>query len=162
MSELLQIQRILVPSNCIQLAHMHLQRMGQLANEGFALWAGDVRGEDFLVQETIIPNQRAVRTATGMCVTVDGNELHRINVWLYEHRMTLVAQLHSHPSDAYHSETDDTYPIATASGSVSIVVPNFAQTNFSLTECAIYRLLPECGWVLLKAREVQDLLLLVN
>jgi hypothetical protein len=59
----------------------------------------------------------------------------------------LIAQIHSHPSEAYHSETDDTYPIATTAGALSIVVPDFAIRPFRLNDCAVYRLLPKQGWV---------------
>ena len=53
-------------------------------------------------------------------------ELPRLNVLLHERNLTLVAQLHSHPTNAYHSSTDDTYPIVTRAGRISLVVPDFA------------------------------------
>jgi hypothetical protein len=36
-------------------------------------------------------------------------------------------QVHTHPSEAFHSPTDDDYPIVHSTGFLSLVIPNFAQ-----------------------------------
>ena len=77
---------------------------------------------------------------------VDGPELHRLNVWLYEARQVVGVQVHSHPGAAYHSETDDAYPIATLDGSLSIVLPFFGRDGFGSTDVAVYRL-GQDGWL---------------
>jgi hypothetical protein len=48
--------------------------------------------------------------------------------------------VHSHPTEAYHSETDDRYAIVTEDGGHSLVVPDFARHPMALSGCAIYRL----------------------
>lgn len=160
MSGLRNVATVRVPNSCAEEAHAHLKRVGALGHEGFALWAGVRDGETFNVRRTIIPAQRALRTDLGVCVTVDGDELHRINVWLFGEGLTLIAQLHSHPGEAYHSETDDEYPIVAESGGLSLVLPNFAQAPFSLNRCAVYRLLPPNGWVELSDDVVEQLIVL--
>ena len=77
---------------------------------------------------------------------IDGAELHRLNVWLYEAHQVIGAQVHGHPCDAYHSETDDTYPIATLDGSLSIVLPFFGRDGWESRDIAVYRL-GQDGWV---------------
>lgn len=156
----LDVNRVRVPRVCAEEAHAHLELVGHQGFEAFALWAGKLDGDTFNVFKTIIPDQRGLRTDLGVCVTVAGDELHRINVWLFQHDMTLIAQLHSHPTDAYHSETDDTYPIATTVGSLSLVIPNFAREPFSLENCAIYRLMPPDNWVKLTVGESDRLIIL--
>ena len=42
-----------------------------------------------------------------------------------EHR-AIRAQVHTHPGMAFHSETDDHWPVVSQPGFLSIVVPNFA------------------------------------
>lgn len=93
----------------------------------------------------------------GICVTVKGEALHEVSRFLHERGLALVAQLHSHPTDAYHSETDDTFPITTRLGSVSIVLPDFAQRPFSLAACAVYRLTKR-AWVELSVAEATALI----
>jgi hypothetical protein len=158
MSGLAHVKKVIVPSVCVEEAHSHLRRVGQEGLEGFALWAGESDGDTFLVRANIIPEQRGLRSDLGVCVVVGGDELHRINVWLFEHQMTLIAQLHSHPNEAYHSTTDDAYPIATTTGSLSLVVPDFAREAFSLAKCAVYRLLPSRRWVELSGDEAARLI----
>ena len=55
-------------------------------------------------------------------------------------------QVHSHPTVAYHSKTDDTYPIATLVGSLSMVFPFFGIDGWESSGIAAYRLGHE-GWV---------------
>ena len=160
MRGLAHVNAVIVPRRCVDEAHAHLALVGGRGLEGFALWAGALAGDVFRVSGTIIPEQTGLRTDLGVCVTVDGRELHRINVWLYNRSLTLVAQLHSHPTDAYHSGTDDAYPIATTTGSFSLVIPDFARAPFSLGTCAIYRLLPSHGWVELRPEEAERLIVI--
>jgi hypothetical protein len=154
------VNAVRVPRLCVEEAHAHLALVGRQGLEGFALWAGALAGDVFRVSDTIIPEQTGLRTDLGVCVTVDGRELHRINVWLHGRGLTLVAQLHSHPTEAYHSGTDDAYPIATTTGSLSLVIPDFAGAPFSLETCAVYRLLPPRGWVELSPEEVARLIVI--
>lgn len=150
-----------VPKALAIRAHAHLRNAGRRGLEGFTLWAGELEGEEFHVRETIIPSQTPLQLPSGVCVRVDAEELHRLNVWLFNRKLTLLAQLHSHPEEAYHSPTDDTFPIATSLGSLSLVVPNFARQPFSLARCAVYRLLQN-GWTRLPPYEVEHLIRIIE
>lgn len=143
MKGLLGINSIQVPQQAIDATVNFLRHRGTMGLEAFSLWAGTADGNIFKVQANIVPAQEGHVTDDGVAVSVGPAELHRLNVWLYENKMTLIAQIHSHPTEAYHSETDDTYPIATTVGCLSIVIPNFARQPFSIGRCAIYRL-DEC------------------
>ncbi len=161
MSGFSDITQIVVPRDVCEACHVHLRRVGRAKFEGFALWAGTRGGDIFSVHDALIPAQNGIKAESGVCVRVESNELHRINVWLYEHGYSVIAQLHSHPTEAYHSDTDDTFPIVTTVGGVSIVVPDFAQRPFELEECAVYRLMPEVGWVGLSTAEAASLIRLL-
>ncbi|MFL5560845.1 MAG: Mov34/MPN/PAD-1 family protein [Gemmatimonadaceae bacterium] len=156
------LDRLLVPRSLADSAQRHLRKVGRSGNEGFALWAGRFQGREFVVEETIIPAQHAMRCETGVCVRVDGDELFRINRHLYSIGRLLVAQLHSHPTEAYHSETDDEYPIATTAGAFSLVIPDFAVRDFALDDCAVYRLVPGQGWLEFPATAVRAVVYLTD
>lgn len=160
MTGLADIDRILVPSPVALEAHAHLRHVGEQGVEGFALWAGTVEARTARVRATYIPVQEAWRTEEGLTVFVDGAELHRLNMWLYREGLTLIAQLHSHPGAAYHSATDDAFPIATAIGSLSLVVPDFARAPFALSRCAVYRLSPRGTWIGLDAEQASTLIII--
>lgn len=140
-TDLTAVEVLAVPAPLAGETQRHLQATGRRGLEGMALWAGSVDGTTARITEVIIPRQEGHRTEHGLAVSVEGDELHRINVHLYKTRQKLLAQVHSHPTEAYHSRMDDRYAIATALGSFSIVVPDFATGPFAILEFATYRLL---------------------
>ncbi len=155
-----RISRLIVPRSVTDETNHHLAEVGARELEGFVLWAGTANGDTFHVRRAIIPAQEGLRSDYGVCVRVDGDELHRINVELYDNKLSLIAQIHSHPTDAYHSTTDDAYPIATTVGCLSLVVPDFASRPFDLRDCAVYRLLPSGEWEELSGAEVESLIVI--
>lgn len=159
---LLGITSVLVPGACIEKTHAHLRAVGRNGLEGLALWAGTGAGERFHVTEAIIPVQRGIRSDAGVSVAVGPQELHRMNVFLFQNKLSLVAQIHSHPGAAYHSDTDDDHAIATKAGALSLVVPDFASQPFSLEQCAVYRLSAAGKWRELSAREAAELIIITE
>lgn len=160
MSDLLSVRQVYVPRLAVAQAHTFLQQTGRTGNEALAFWVGELDGRAFHVRETLIPKQTAIRTRSGVGVRVEAPELHRINVWLYERGYRIMAQLHSHPGEAYHSETDDDFSVSTTAGSVSLVVPNFARFPFSLIQCAVFRLSANNVWLELLRQDVRDLIII--
>jgi hypothetical protein len=159
----LDVRQIRVPIGVVHEVHAHLRHVGRLGLEGVAFWAGRQEGVIFEVTDPVIPTQRTGRTADGgLAVIVDGEALFRMNVWLHRHQLTLIAQVHSHPGDAYHSDTDDAYAIQTRVGGLSIVVPDFAHAPFSLQTVAVHRLTPGGVWQLLSPTDVLTLIQVVR
>lgn len=152
------LRSVIVPRETVTQTHECLQEAGRAGSEAFVLWAARVENHLSWVRSAVIPRQVSLKTESGLCVLIGPEELHRINVWLYETGLTVVAQVHSHPGSAYHSDTDSALPIATTVGSLSIVVPNFSSRPFSVTRCAVYRLLPDIGWTLLSRKQAESLI----
>lgn len=152
----LSIEKIYIPKKCIELAYKHMRYAGALRVEGVALFAGNDSENTFYVKETIIPLQKAMKFDEGLLYMVEGSELHRINVWLYENHMSLIAQIHSHPGKAYHSSTDDAYPIIATVGGMSIVIPNFAKDEINVQRWAVYRLSGDNEWIELNNKEKEQ------
>ena len=161
-SGFLDISRVEIPRSCAQEAIDWLYCAGSRHVEGVALFAGVREGETFLIKRTIIPEQTAGDIEGGLIYVVNGEELHRLGLELFDSGLQLFAQIHSHPGAAYHSETDDAYPIVTVVGGVSIVVPNFARKGINLSSWAIYRLLPETGWTELSRNDKQNFIQIIN
>jgi len=140
------VVRFQVPATIIKQTEEALRSAGAKGYEAFVLWSGRQEGQLFNVQTIHVPKQDSYRLDSGLCVRVDGNELHRLNVWLYEAREILAVQVHAHPDEAYHSETDDTYPIVATLGGLSIVAAEFCRLGLLTSSSAIYRLYPD-GWI---------------
>jgi hypothetical protein len=150
------IERFVVPQTVIEQTESQLRAAGLTHSECFVLWSGVQDQDIFHVLAAHVPRQTAYRFSDGLCVRVEGDELHRLNVWLYEHRQRLAVQVHSHPTEAYHSETDDTYPIVTVRGGLSLVVPDFGRAGLLGPGVAYYRL-GIAGWDQLSPEEAKRL-----
>lgn len=105
--------------------------------EAVVLWLGcvpeDTRGE---VLAAIRPEQVAYRSPDGLAVEVPQEVLTQLVATLPEGIHVLV-RVHSHPTDAYHSTTDDRNMIIGHVGAVSIVVPRFATGTVDLRTCSV-------------------------
>ena len=134
------VQRFRIEASAIRETVEAIRSAGQDGYESFVLWSGTRDDDTFTVAQVHIPEQTSYKLNTGLCVRIDGSELHRLNVWLYEAQQVIGVQVHSHPTDAYHSDTDDTYPIATLEGSLSIVLPFFGRDGWESSDIAVYRL----------------------
>ncbi|HET6252975.1 MAG TPA: Mov34/MPN/PAD-1 family protein [Puia sp.] len=161
MTGMMHIRKVLLPSSHVLKVYEHLRDRGEHRVEGVALWAGQAEGKTFHVLSTVIPAQTGYRTEDGLLYSVAGEELERINRLLYERRETLFLQVHSHPGEAYHSDTDDRYPIVTINGGLSIVVPDFGRGPFSVDSWAVYRLAPGGVWNELDKKSVYSIFKIV-
>ena len=123
-----------------------IRSAGREGYELFVIWSGTLDDDVFAVARVHIPEQVSYKLAPGLCVRIEGSELHRLNVWLFNAQQIVGAQVHSHPGEAYHSEIDNTYPVATLDGSLSIVLPFFGRDGWGSTDIAAYRL-EQGGWV---------------
>ena len=160
MNDLSQLEQVRVRLSDLVAAYRHFRFMGRQRCEGVALWVGRISDSNFEVTETVIPKQKGLRSDNGLAYVVEEAELRRLNVWLYEQELRLIAQLHSHPTEAYHSETDDLYPIMTTVGGLSIVVPDFAAGPPDIHQCVTYRL-DQNGWAELSTAEITKLIEIV-
>lgn len=142
---LTDVERFLVPGSIIAETDGHLRGAGARGLEVFVLWSGQSRASEFIVRNAHVPRQMSYQLEAGLLVRVEGEALHHLNAWLYMHGETLAAQVHAHPTDAFHSETDDTYPIITEQGGISLVAADFCHDGLLSETTAAYRL-GASGW----------------
>jgi hypothetical protein len=77
---------------------------------------------------------------------IDDNWLTEFWKRLAVSRRTVKVQVHTHPGQAFHSATDDEWPIVSQPGFVSIVIPNFAAGEPSLEKAWVGCLQPDGKW----------------
>lgn len=129
-----------------------LQRAGEHGCEAFVVWGAIIDEGTVMFTSMLMPEQTAHRTEDGLLVTVDGDALFEVNKTLYERGQVLAAQVHSHPTEAYHSDTDDCFSLVTLAGAISLVIPDFGSGGIDAAAgWAWYRLVGEGTWVLLTA-----------
>lgn len=153
------VTKFMVPAHIVDKTDAQLRGAGRNGCECFVLWTGSRENGNFYINTVHVPRQTAYRYEEGVCVRVDGPELHRLNLWLFENQEELAIQIHSHPTDAFHSETDDACPIVTTLGGLSIVVPDFAKNGLRRSGVAYYRL-GLSGWIELSPFEARRLVVM--
>jgi hypothetical protein len=132
-----------------------LRIFGKHRLEGLVLWLGSVEPGRARVLRAFVPEQRSVADEDGLGYFVSGETLFALNRALAETGLRLIAQVHSHPREAYHSAADDRYAIVTANGGFSLVVPNFGRAPADPASWAVYRL-SQGDWRELSPQEVQN------
>jgi hypothetical protein len=134
-----------------------LQLFGSHGCEGLVLWIGEVSEGYARITRAFVPDQKPVKSEEGVGYFVDSEALFQLNLRLSETGLRLIAQVHSHPSEAYHSGADDRYAIVTADGGLSLVVPDFGKAPQDPTLWAVYRL-SKGSWRELAHTEARSLL----
>jgi hypothetical protein len=129
-----------VPKSVIQLTLDRLQEFGTHGYERLILWLGEVLGDRAEVVMAYVPPQHSIASEEGVGYFVTSDTLFALNRALAESRLWLLAQVHSHPTEAYHSEADDRFAIVTADGGLSLVVPDFGHAEPDPMKWAVYRL----------------------
>jgi hypothetical protein len=129
-----------VPRSVVTQTELSLQGAGEEGYELFVLWSGVIEADKFRIRTAHVPKQTSYQTEDGLLVRVEGPALHKLNVWLFENKELVGIQVHAHPGEAYHSQTDDTFPIMTVLGGLSIVAANFARNGLLNADAGAYRL----------------------
>ena len=140
--DLTSIRELRIPPRVLEPTLDFLAEQGRHGHEGFVVW-GSRRIDEHTLRFTscYVPEQTAHKTPDGLLVVVDGEALFRMNRAFYERGETAAGQVHTHPTDAYHSSTDDHFPLVTLRGALSLVIPDFAKEGLrGMPGWAWYRL----------------------
>jgi hypothetical protein len=145
---LTEVDEFVVPLQLVDETLDPLRAAGRKGYEAFVVWGGRLDGPHrFEFVSAYFPEQTASRGDDGLLVVVDGAALFRVNRAFYAKGLTLAGQVHSHPTAAYHSDTDDAHPLMTLTGGLSVVVPDFGEGGRNrLGEWAWYRLVAPGEW----------------
>lgn len=140
LSVLAGVERVTIDPEVLGVTLSSLRECGKHGYEGLVLWLGEVHAKAACVSRVIVPDQKPISNESGVGYFVEGSTLFKLNRALALSGLRLIAQVHSHPTDAYHSKADDRYAIVTAEGGLSLVVPNFGNAPLDPHLWAIYRL----------------------
>src|SRR6185437_16939548 len=136
------VKQIFVPRSAIETTLKAMRHFGSHGCEALVLWVGHIDSATGTarVAQAFVPDQKPISGEEGVGYFVSGDTLFKLNKALSETGLRLIAQVHSHPGEAYHSEADDRYAIVTADGGLSLVVPDFGNAPADPTLWAVYRL----------------------
>jgi len=95
-------------------------------------------------------------TSAGGGYEVDNNWLAEFAVRQTLEPRHVRAQIHTHPGRAYHSVTDDRYPMVGTTGFISVVVPWFAERRIKPSDLYVCKLTPDGTWQALDPSSVLE------
>lgn len=129
--------------------HRYLRDRGEEGLEATALLATTAPRADgpVYLDVCILPRQEATRSAYGVSVLIPTAEIVALTSILSQLRAYLRVKVHTHPSEAYHSELDDENMLMRFGDGVSIVIPDFAAGDITrISEWSINKFDTERGW----------------
>jgi len=160
-ARLRDIEQFVVGSDLVEATVESLRKFGSHHLECLVLWLGKIEGTRAFVVQALTPVQESISSENGVGYFVTGETLFLLNRCLSETGLRLLAQVHSHPTDAYHSDTDDQYAIVTAEGGLSLVVPNFGNGPTDPMCWAVYRL-SGGEWIELSSEQCNQMLMVIQ
>jgi hypothetical protein len=149
-----EISKIILPSSCINKAYKQMRQAAMQRLEAMALFAGIEENNNFHILETIIPRQVSLSPQEGGSSVVPEEEMQRIRTWLQENECDIIAQIHSHPRQAYQASRHQDWPLIKIIGGISIVVPDFALGPTNPETWSVYRLASDSKWIELDKNEI--------
>jgi hypothetical protein len=142
-----------VPGALIDRSLELLREAGKARSERVIFWLGKRQASaPCLVEDLYLPVQEASRDYFHL----PASSMTQLMGALASKRLALLAQIHSHPGEAFHSEADDRWAVVRHRGALSIVIPEFASgvtvRNFNQF-AAVFRLSAGDDWELISADE---------
>jgi proteasome lid subunit RPN8/RPN11 len=137
--------KILCPRTCLDETLRHLRTGGLVNCETMVLWLGSVRNGYAEVREVYRPEQKVDFDY----FHIPPESMRAVMKRIRETRFQILAQVHSHPEEAFHSKADDTWAIVRHVGAISLVIPYFARDTVGETfgvQAASYRLDSNDSW----------------
>ena len=118
-----------------------LRHCGQGSRECVSYWSGSL--DDPLVVDQV---HHPCHTARAGWYEVDGAWLTKVWIELANEKRAIRVQIHTHGGSAFHSLTDDEFPIVATPGFLSLVVPRFAMGRVTLEDAHLSRLDSDGRW----------------
>ncbi len=79
-------------------------------------------------------------------LSIDDAWISRFWQHLSEQSLGVRVQVHTHPEEAFHSATDDAFPLLFDAGFLSLVIPNFAMGAADLRDAYLTEIQPDGTW----------------
>ena len=123
-----------------------LDRRGQRRHESGAFLLGhDAAAGAKRVDVVYYDELDAAAYASGVCI-LQGDAFAKLWAICRERKLTVVADIHTHPAAAFQSESDRTNPMVARAGHIAIIVPDFAAPPVRYERLGIYEYRGEHRW----------------
>ena len=135
------MNRLLLPARLLAETFEHVRACGDGRRECQVLWTSSWDSPEAITQVVHSAHQSH---AGGF--QVKDAWLNAFWIALAERREGVRVQVHTHPYEAFHSATDDAYPIVQTSGFLSLVIPDFGLGPETLSNCFLCEIGATGAW----------------
>lgn len=132
---------VAVPLEVLSDTFDRLRVCGDRRRECVVYWTSD--HGDSRVTEVVHPQH----TASAVGYEVDSEWVNSFFLDLRRRKRVVRVQVHTHPALANHSEVDDEFALAPATGFISLVIPDFATGPTTLERTHAVFMTPSGQWV---------------
>jgi len=115
-----------------------LRLRGKGIQESGAFLLGNVIDEKRFVRSFVMYDDLFPRAFSRQRIYLPSEAYHQLWRICNQRSQRVVADIHTHPKDAFFSITDRQHPMIPEIGHTAIVLPNYAHGEFSLTELGLY------------------------
>jgi proteasome lid subunit RPN8/RPN11 len=123
-----------------------LERRGRHEHEAGAFLLGTERRRRFEVRDVVFYDDLDPHAyATGVCV-LHGDAFAKLWALCREKKLTVVADVHSHPGAATRSPTDKANPMVARAGHVALIVPDYASWPILWGRLGVYEYRGQHEW----------------
>ena len=120
-----RIEVLRIPRHILEPTWQYLQERGSRQLEGVVYWTGEATTAAGVVKHFLVPS--AYERESAVHLSVGRDVVFELIRKIHELDEFLLARVHSHPEDAFHSWSDDEGCLSGRVGFLSIVVPDFAR-----------------------------------
>lgn len=136
------MSKLLIPAALVERTIEVLHEGGTEGCETVVFWLG--KGD------TVDEVYRPLQSVSSDYFHLPAASMRSLMDYLKQDRRRILAQVHSHPGQAFHSKADDDWAVIRHEGALSLVLPNFARAttlhNFS-EQAATFALSAEDKWL---------------
>jgi hypothetical protein len=133
--------RYQLPRALLERTFLHFRNCGEGRRECQALWVGPW-AHPHLITEVVHPRHNA----SPVGFQLENEWLSEFWTHLSVENLGIRVQCHTHPGAAYHSATDDAYPILHTPGFLSLVIPAFAAGPVGFDHAFLARIDEQGRW----------------
>ncbi len=133
--------RYRLPRSVLDRTFAHFRECGRGRCECQVLWTGPWSAPNRIADVT---HPKHAAHLGGF--VVDDGWLHKFWLDLGKTDFGIRVQVHTHPGEAFHSETDDQYPIIHKPGFLSLVIPNFGLGAVGFDHAYLTEIQPDGRW----------------
>ena len=142
-----------LPRRMLEQSFAILRACGAFRRECKVYWASAWADPNALTQ-VVHPRHRSSMYG----LAIDDRWIGEFWKELLDHGLGVRVQIHTHPHEAFHSQTDDAYPLLFDVGFLSLVIPNFAKGPVGFKDAYLAEIQPDGRWkqVAIESRIVVD------